>query len=111
MKLIKSITSRTNSWRRRGFTLVELLLVLTILAILAAIVLPNMGTRSEQAREDAAKTDIASLSTAIDMFEVDNGFYPGGADGLQSLMIKPHDARNNWRGPYLKKNKIPLDPW
>jgi general secretion pathway protein G len=106
-----SKTGRTNSWRQRGFTLVELLLVLTILAILAAIVLPNIGLRSEQARETAAKADIANLSTAIDMFEVDNGCYPRGTEGLQSLMNKPRDVQNTWKGPYLKKNKIPLDPW
>jgi general secretion pathway protein G len=111
MRIIPSEKGRTNSWRRRGFTLVELLLVLTIMAILAAIVLPNMASRGEQARENAAKADIASLSTAIDMFEVDNGCYPRGSEGLQSLMNKPRDAQNTWKGPYLKKDKIPLDPW
>src|SRR5208282_466235 len=111
MKIIKSKTGWTNPRRRRGFTLVELLLVLTILAVLAAIVLPNYGSRIDQARVTAAKTEIVSLSTAIDMFEVDNGYYPTGAGGLQSLMLKPRDAQNTWRGPYLKKNKIPLDPW
>jgi general secretion pathway protein G len=108
---IKSKTARTNSSRQRGFTLVELLLVLAILAILAALVLPNIARRGDQAREAAAKADIASFTTAIDMFEVDNGCYPRGAEALQSLMIKPRDAQTTWRGPYLKKNKVPLDPW
>ena len=111
IKNIKSTTDRSNSLRRRGFTLVELLLVLTILSILAAVVLPNLMLRGEQAREAAARTDIANLSTAIDIFEVDNGYYPRGAEGLQSLMIQPREAQSTWKGPYLKKNKIPLDPW
>jgi general secretion pathway protein G len=108
---VKSKTGWTNSSRQRGSTLVELLLVLTILAILAALVLPNIARRGDQAREAAAKADIASLTTAIDMFEVDNGGYPRGDKGLESLMIKPREAQNTWRGPYLKKNKVPLDPW
>jgi general secretion pathway protein G len=111
MKNISSKIGRANSSGRRGFTLVELLLVLTILAILAAIVLPSMVSRREQANIAAAKTEIASFSTALDMFEVDNGYFPKGAGGLQCLMIKPRDAQDTWRGPYLKKNKIPLDPW
>jgi general secretion pathway protein G len=110
MKNIISKTGAMNSSRRRGFTLVELLLVMTILAILAAIVIPRMATRTEQAREAAAKADIASFGTALSAFEVDNGHYPKGADGLQSLLMKPRDAEN-WKGPYLEKNKIPLDPW
>ena len=111
LKNIKLKAGRTNSWQRRGFTLVELLLVLTILAILAGIVLPRMALRSEQAREVAAKADIVNLSTALIVFEVDNGYYPKGAAGLQSLMIKPAEASSTWKGPYLEKNKIPLDPW
>jgi general secretion pathway protein G len=111
MKKIKLNESRTNPPRRRGFTLVELLLVMTILAILAAITLPRLAGRPGQAQETAAKADIANFATALSAFEVDNGYYPRAADGLQSLMIKPHDAQNTWKGPYLEKNKIPLDPW
>jgi len=108
---IQSKTGRTNLWRRRGFTLVELLLVLTILAILAGIVIPRLAGRAEQARITAAQADIASLATALSMFEVDNGYYPKGSDGLQSLLIKPRDAENTWKGPYLQKDRVPLDPW
>jgi general secretion pathway protein G len=95
--------------KRAGFTLVEMLLVLVILATLAAIVVPKVAGRGEQARETAAQTQIANFSSALDAFEVDNGFYPKGAQGLNSLLEQPQNAKN-WRGPYLK-NAIPKDPW
>lgn len=92
----------------RGFTLIELLLVLVILGILAAIVVPKFSGRTEQARITAAKTQISSFGTALDAFEVDNGYYPKGRNGLTDLVQQPRDAQN-WRGPYLKD--IPKDPW
>jgi general secretion pathway protein G len=110
-KNTKSTTGRTNSWGRRGFTLVELLLVLSILAILATIVLPNLVGRIEEARVTTARTEIEHLGTALSMFEVDNGYLPKGRDGLQSLITKPRESQNTWKGPYLQKNKVPLDPW
>jgi len=102
---------RHSSFRRRGFTLIELLLVMVILGILAAIVVPKFANRGEQARQTAAKTQIGAFSTALSAFEVDNGYYPRGKDGLQALLQKPGDA-TNWRGPYLEeKGGIPNDPW
>jgi general secretion pathway protein G len=94
---------------RSGFTLIELLLVLVILGILAAIVVPKFSGRTEQARETAARTQIATFSTALDSFEVDVGYYPKGRNGLGDLFTQPRDAQN-WRGPYIK-NEIPKDPW
>ena len=83
--------------RPRAFTLVEMLLVITIIGILAALVIPKMVGRSEQARQAAAHADISSIKTALDAFEVDNGFYP---KSLQDLVQQPSNAKN-WHGPYL----------
>lgn len=93
-----------------GFTLVELLLVLVILGTLAAIVVPKFAGRTQQAKIAAARSQLANFDIALDSFEVDNGYYPQGADGLQLLFTAPSDT-TEWRGPYLKKNAIPLDPW
>ena len=100
-----------NRRRRRpseqGFTLIELLLVVVIIGILAAIVVPKMAGRGEDARKAAAKGDLAAFRTALSAYEVDNGKYP--AD-LNALDVKPGDAKN-WKGPYLDRTEIPLDPW
>jgi general secretion pathway protein G len=94
---------------RRAFTLIELLLVLVILGILAAIVVPKFAGRTEQARKVAAETQIANFGTVLDAFEIDMGYYPKGRNGLLDLVQQPRDA-DNWKGPYLKSD-IPLDPW
>jgi general secretion pathway protein G len=93
--------------RRGGFTLVEMLLVLVILATLAAVVIPKFAGRSRQAKETAAASQIANLEISIDAFEVDNGYYPRTLD---ELIQPPANNSQDWRGPYLKKG-IPLDPW
>ena len=94
---------------KRAFTLVEMLLVLVILAVLAAIVIPKFSGRSQQAKEAAAQTQIASIELALDAFEVDTGFYPQGNAGLGALIEQPSNAQS-WKGPYLKKG-VPNDPW
>jgi general secretion pathway protein G len=88
---------------RGGFTLIELLLVLVILGVLAAIVVPKFSGRTEQARITAAQSQISTFSTALDAFEVDNGYYPRGKGGLSDLVVAPRDAQS-WRGPYLQKD-------
>jgi len=110
MKLNHSNKNRNIRSRSQGFTLVELLLVLVILGILAAIVLPRFTNRTKQAQIAAVQTQIATFKTALDAYEVDNGYYPKGKNGLVDLIQQPRDAQN-WRGPYLSADAIPKDPW
>ena len=99
---------------RRGFTLIEIILVVVIIAILGAMIVPNIAGRSEQARKTAARTDIDSnLSTALDLYKMDAGQYPTTEQGLSALITEPTapPVPSQWNGPYLKKKKIPKDPW
>jgi general secretion pathway protein G len=109
MKATNAIENRAGHAPRGAFTLVEMLLVLTILAILASIVLPNMIHHSRDALVVEAKVQISSLGSALGVYEVQNGCFPQGRNGLQALRQKPHDAPN-WRGPYMEKD-ILSDPW
>ena len=96
----------------RGFTLIEVMVVVVILAILAAIVVPRILKRPEQARITAAKQDILSIQNALSLYKLDNGFYPSTSQGLQALVTKPSDTPvpQNWaQDGYLKK--LPIDPW
>ena len=91
---------------KRAFTLVEMLLVVTIIGILAALVIPRIAGTSDRARKTAAHADInGGIKGALGAYEVDNGNYP---KNLQDLLVQPSNARN-WHGPYLEK--LPLDPW
>lgn len=98
---------------QKGFTLIEIMVVVIIIGVLAALVVPQFSGRTERARIAAAKTQIDSLfSTALDMYEADNGSYPSNDQGLQALRVQPttEPVPKNWKGPYLKKD-VPLDPW
>jgi general secretion pathway protein G len=98
---------------RGGFTLIELMLVVIIIGVLAAMVVPRFVGRSEQARYAAARADIeANLAIALDLYELDNGSYPTTEQGLEALTQKSESEPMppNWKGPYLKK-RIPIDPW
>jgi general secretion pathway protein G len=105
MKIQLRIPNSEHRNHRHAFTLVEMLLVITIIGILAALVIPKMVGRSEQARLAAAHADLSSIKTALDAFEVDNGYYP---KSLQDLVQQPGNAKN-WHGPYL--DSLPQDPW
>lgn len=97
----------------RGLTLVEILLVVMIMGVLAAMTVPNLLGRGQQARISAARTDIdANLSMAIDLYELDTGKFPSAAEGLTALVEKPDDETVlMWNGPYLKRRRLPKDPW
>lgn len=98
----------------KAFTMIEIMLVVIIIGILAAMIVPNFAGRGTQARTAAARADIeANITTALDMYELDNGRYPTTEQGLAALLREPSapPAAAGWNGPYLKKKKIPLDPW
>ena len=98
--------------RRSGFTLIEIMLVVIIIGALSAMIIPRLSGRSEQAKIAVARADIeAHLSTALKLYELDNGHFPTTAQGLMSLRIQPatQPIPKNWNGPYIEKD--PLDPW
>jgi general secretion pathway protein G len=98
--------------KNSGFTLIEVMVVVVILAILAAIVVPRIMNRPDQAKVVKAKEDIMAIENAMDLYKLDNGFYPSGEQGIQALVSKPTSSPTptNWEnGGYLKR--LPIDPW
>jgi general secretion pathway protein G len=94
---------------KKGFTLVELMVVVLIIAILAAMIVPRVIQRQADAQRTKAMADIAELQSALLQYHLDNDDFPTNEEGLQALRTAPASARN-WRGPYLQK-PIPPDPW
>ena len=104
----------SDSRREGGFTLLEIIVVVFILSLLAAIVAPRIIGRTDDARIEATKVQIKNLETALKLFKMDNGFYPDTQQGLEALVEKPASGRmpqNYKEGGYLEQRKIPLDPW
>ena len=97
--------------RRSGFTLIEILVVIVVIAILATLVAPNIFQHVGAAKDATAKSQIEMLSAALDAYRLDNGAYPTTQQGLDALWTIPTtDPPSNWRGPYLRK-PVPPDPW
>ncbi|OLC74885.1 MAG: type II secretion system protein GspG [Candidatus Rokubacteria bacterium 13_1_40CM_2_68_8] len=96
----------------RGFTLIEILVVIIVLGLLAALVGPRILGRVSEAKSATARTQIELLGLALDNYRLDNGMYPTSEQGLGALQEKPtrEPIPLNWRGPYLRK-ALPLDPW
>ena len=93
-----------------GFTLIELLVVLVILVLLASLVAPRVIGYLGSSRTKAAKVQIQSLVTALELYKVDTGRYPSTSEGLKALIVTPTVA-SAWNGPYLTKKELPNDPW
>ncbi|WP_052699343.1 type II secretion system major pseudopilin GspG [Hyphomicrobium sp. 99] len=93
-----------------GFTLIELLVVMTILVLLASLVAPRVMGYLGSSRTKTAKVQIESLSTSLELFKLDTGRYPNAREGLNALVQQPSDIKT-WNGPYLKTDRVPLDPW
>lgn len=98
--------NRENRRKQKGFTLIELLVVLAILAMLAGLVGPRVMNALGSSKSKAAKVQIEDLGAALDMYRLDVGKYPSS---LEALVTSPDSG--TWNGPYLKKKKIPKDPW
>jgi len=93
-----------------GYTLTELLVVLVIIALLTGIVAPRLIGRVGGAKSTTAKTQIENLASSLEVYKLDVGDFPSEQQGLNALVLKPEGVEN-WLGPYLRKDIVPLDPW
>jgi general secretion pathway protein G len=109
---LRTFASKSQRHGARGFTLIEILVVVVILGILAALVVPRIMERPDEARVVAAKSDIRAIMGALKLYRLDNGIYPSTDQGLQALVVRPDTGviPRNWKkGGYL--DRVPKDPW
>jgi general secretion pathway protein G len=98
--------------KKRGFTFLEIMLVVMILGLLAALVSPNIGNKAEQSRRQTTRINIAAVSQALKAYELDRGSPPSSSQGLRALIEPPRDAgESSWNGPYLDAETLPVDAW
>src|SRR5262244_165245 len=110
IRIGRALRSRTRFFLdSRGFSLIELLVVIIILGLLAGLVGPRLFGRVGQSKQAAARAQIELFGAALDQYRLDVGSYPPSAAGLDALVKNPNAP--NWNGPYLKKNLVPVDPW
>jgi general secretion pathway protein G len=104
------VRSRSRKEDERGFTLVEILVVITIIALIMSLVGPRVLNYLTESKVKAAKIQMQSFSSALDLLYLDAGRYPSSAEGL-AVLVKPTSAMAGWNGPYLKGGNVPNDPW
>jgi general secretion pathway protein G len=102
--------SRLEDGNEAGYTLVEILVVLAIIALIMGLVGPRVLSYLSDSKVKTARLQITNLAAAVDLYYLDTGSYPSSNDGLQALVTKPSNAAS-WNGPYLKTSTLPADPW
>lgn len=110
MRLFLSTSPPARLALKRGFTLIELMVILAVIGVLAALIVPNVLDRADDSRVTAAQTDVNQLMQALRLYRLDNQMYPTAEQGLQALVTRPTAAPvpSNWR-PYIER--LPTDPW
>lgn len=110
--VLRASVRQSNVKPPAGFTLIEVLVVVVMITLLAALVAPNVFSHLSTAKDATARSQMEMLSAALDAYRLDNGRYPATEQGLEALWTEPasEPRPRNWRGPYLRK-QVPLDPW